>query len=54
MVRVTYVTCPGCKKEFYLRTADYTENKDAYAECPFCKKQFSPEEGKPYPPLGGN
>ena len=51
MVRVTYVTCPDCKKQFYLHTDHYLENKEAFAQCPFCLKQFDPEEGNPYPPL---
>jgi hypothetical protein len=51
MVRVTYVTCPQCKKQYYLHTEDYRQNAEAYAQCPFCKKKFAPEEGNPYPPL---
>lgn len=51
MVRVTYVTCPACQKQFYLHTEDYRQNKDAYLQCPFCTKKFDPQEGKPYPPM---
>ncbi len=51
MVRVTYVTCPQCKKEYYLRTEDFSENRDANTECPFCTKEFKPEEGHPHPPF---
>ncbi len=51
MVRVTYVTCPACKKLFYLHTQDYKESEEAYAQCHFCTEHFDPEEGNPYPSL---
>ena len=50
MARVTYVTCPDCKKRFYVRTEDFIDNPDAYLECPFCTKEFSPVDGDLYPP----
>lgn len=52
MARVTYVTCPDCKKQFYLRTDDFRDNPDAYLECPFCTKEFSLAEANLYPPWG--
>jgi uncharacterized CHY-type Zn-finger protein len=51
MVRVTYITCPQCKKEYYLHTEDYRQHEEAFAQCPFCTKKFAPEEGNPNPPL---
>lgn len=40
--KVVYVTCPECKKEFYVGT-EFFEIEESYCSCPFCSKEFKPQ-----------
>lgn len=42
MPKVIYVTCPDCKKEFYVGR-EFFEIEEAYCQCPFCNKEFKPQ-----------
>lgn len=45
MAKVYYVTCPICRKEYYLEEMLYktmSSKANLKLKCPFCKKDFLP------------
>ncbi|HEY7062779.1 MAG TPA: hypothetical protein VII06_14975 [Chloroflexota bacterium] len=48
---ISYVTCPGCKGEFYIQRPDFEAYVGAWCHCPFCQRTFDVQEGQPHPPV---
>jgi len=47
MAVVYYVTCPACKKDYYLQRDLYQvtiSKPQQKLKCPYCKKEFSREK----------
>lgn len=51
MDKVSYVTCPHCRGEFYVERSDYVGQPEAPCHCPFCHREFKASDGEPRPPL---
>jgi hypothetical protein len=54
MDKVSYVTCPGCSRDFYVERSEYAGHPEAPCQCPFCLREFTAGEGNPRPPLTVN
>lgn len=51
MDKISFVTCPQCRGEYYIERVDYVRQPDAFCHCPFCGHEFAAREGSPRPPL---
>lgn len=41
MAKVMYISCPKCKREYYIDKIIFELNKDVVKlKCPFCKTEF--------------
>jgi transposase-like protein len=41
MAKVQYITCPKCRRDYYLDKILFEQNKETIKlRCPFCKSEF--------------
>jgi predicted Zn finger-like uncharacterized protein len=49
--KVSFVTCPECKGEYYVERSDYLGKPDGLCHCPFCAHEFPISRGNARPPV---
>ncbi len=42
-MRIVYVTCPDCKREFYV-DVEFLQIPESYCHCPTCAREFKVSE----------